>query len=258
MKVVCILPLMENDEYLPFVIDSLINDVDYLLFSVNERSWGDSEIKLTEENRAWITEFVKTNPKFRLMLGEWDQEHKQHNASLDYARALGCDTVFCAATDQVYGPGTVKRILKELEASDVSTVTAQWNIFWKTNPLCIIQPTDGDVPTFAFKLKDYTYDGISSGSSRTGRKVQLSLQDVDIFHFAYARSDEFIKKKIKMSSHAHCVAGDWFERVWLNYKPGDQNLSPFFPGNLQRAEEYPLDKLPPKLKEFFEKKKTNG
>ena len=130
-KSMAVLPLMEPDEYLEFAIDSVINDVDYLLFSVNSRSWGDPNIKLTQKNKEWIQELVKTNPKFRLMLGTWSKEHNQHNAGTDYAKSLGCDKILCLATDLVYGEGEAKKVLEILSVSAGSAVQAPWKNFWK-------------------------------------------------------------------------------------------------------------------------------
>lgn len=247
-KRIAILPLMEPDEYLFFAIESVINDVDYLLFSVNEHSWGDPEIKLTKENKQWLQELIKTNPKFKFINGYWSKEHEQHNAALDYAAILGCGLVICLATDLVYGQGSVKKILDTLEFTEAEIIRSQWNVFWKKRPLCVISPPDTYTPVVALKI-NIRYSDICEAYGNT---MTLKLEDVELFHFAFARDDEFVKKKIRMSTHAGLVKPDWYEKVWLGYKPGDTDLSPFYPDKFKSAVEFQLDKLPPKIKLFFE------
>ena len=96
------------------------------------------------------------------------------------------------------------------------------------------------------------YDAISCAAGEH-LVARLNSEDIELFHLSFARDDEFIKKKIKMSSHAEDVKSDWFEKKWKNFKPGDENLSPFIPEQFKTAVEYPLEKLPPKLSEYFQK-----
>ena len=250
-KRMAILPLMEPDEYLTFAIDSVIDDVDYLLFSVNTKSWGDPNIKLTIENKQWIENFVKTNPKFRLMMGTWSREHAQHNAGIEYAATSGCKSVLCLATDLVYGEGEARKILAVLDLPDVDMVKGPWKNFWKKSPLYMISPPDIHVPILALK----TYVRYSDICFAEGKAAILTEDDIKLFHFSYARDDDFIKKKIKMSAHASEVKPDWFENVWMKFKVGDINLSPFFPEQFAGVVEYSLELLPIKLREYFSKNK---
>ena len=79
-KRVAMCPLMDpNDEYLPYAIDSVINEVDYFLFTSNDHRWGDINARQNPEHLVQLKELVKTNPKFRLLEGSWEKEHEQHN-----------------------------------------------------------------------------------------------------------------------------------------------------------------------------------
>lgn len=258
-KCVCVLPVMEfNDEYFLYAIDSVINSVDYLIFSVNERSWGNSEIKLTNENRKFIEDFVKTNPKFKLMIGNWAEEHLQHNSGIDYALSLGADLIFCTSCDQVYGEGDVTKMLDMLENSDADILRAQWYTFWKKTPLCVVWPPEPFIPILAFRPKQFRYQAVSEGKAidKNGnfvdpKSITLGINDVKVFHFSFAHDDEFIKHKMEMSSHRHQMVPNWYENVWKKFKPGDKNLHPCWPSSYQSAVTVSLDMLPPKVRGYF-------
>ena len=270
-KRVCILPCMEfvNDRYFLYAVDSVVNDVDLLIFSVNQRSWGNSDIVLTNENKQWIENFVKTNPKFNLFLGNWDQEHEQHNANIDYALSLGADTILCTASDQVYGEGDVKKMLDTLENSDADVLRVQWHTFWKLDPLCLIWPPEPWNPVLAFKPKKFRYLGTSEGKGvdENGKIVDpktivLSINDVKVYHFSFAHDDEFIKHKMEMSTHRTQYIPGWYEAVWKNWNPSMRDIHPAWSKMWQSAQPFPLEHLPPKIRGYFkmlqEKKRWMG
>ena len=259
-KRMAIMPCMEFDqsEYFPYAVESLLNEVDLFLFSVNTRSWGNSDITLTEENKQFIQEFVKTNPKFRLLMGTWENEPDQHNAGLKYAIDNGCNIVFCTSDDQVYTPGEPAKMMNILENSEADILKTQWYTFWKKEPLYVIWPPEGFCPTLAIKPKQFKYNDVSegvaideNGNERQVRAIVLGINDVKVFHFSFARDDEFIKHKMEMSSHRHQVIPGWYENVWKNYKPEMENLNPCFPGAYKKAVPFPLDQLPPKIRGYF-------
>jgi hypothetical protein len=256
---ISIMPVMEfDDEFLLYSVESVLDSVDYLLFSVNTRSWGNSDIKLTDENKQFIEEFVKTNSKFKLLMGTWESEHLQHNAGTDYAISLGADLVFCTSTDQVYGEGDVKKMLDILENSDADILRVQWYTFWKTSPLYVVWPPEPFNPVLAFKPKQFRYSDVSEGRAvdKDGnlvdpKTISLSINDVKVFHFSFARSDEFVKHKMEMSSHRHQMIPDWYETTWLKFKPEMTNFHPCFPGCYQKAIPFPLEQLPPRIRGYF-------
>jgi len=251
------IPLMEPDDFLPYAIDGMINDVDYLLFSVNERSWGDENIVLTQENREWITKLSLTNPKFRLLIGNWDKEHKQHNAASEYAISLGCDIIINGACDQVYAHGATKKMIDTLENSDADILRAQWYTFWKLDPLCVIWPPEQWCPVLAIKPKQFKYtdvaDGmvLKDGQMSPPKCVFVNLQEAAIYHFCFSRSDQFVKRKMQMSSHHHQMVPGWYDNVWLPYKTGDKNLHPCWPTQYPSAVPFPLEQLPPRIRGYF-------
>ena len=258
-KRIAILPVMEfDDPYFPYSVESVIDSVDYLLFSVNERSWGNSEIKLTDENRTFITEFVKTNPKFKLLIGNWEEEHIQHNANIECALSLGADIIFCTSCDQIYGDGDPKKIMDILESSDADLVRVQWMTFWKTDPLCAVWPPEVYQPVIAFKPKNFRYQGVSEGKAidkdgnfRDTKQIVLSVNDVKVYHFSFARSDEFVKHKMEMSSHRHQHIPEWYDNVWKKWRPEMENIHPAWPAQWKKAIPFPLEQLPSRIRGYF-------
>jgi len=239
-------------------VDSILDSVDNLVFSVNTRSWGNPDIKLTEENKQFIEEFVKTDPKFKLLMGTWDEEHLQHNAGTDYALSLGADLVFCTSADQIYGQGDVKKMLDILENSEADVLRAQWHTFWKINPLYLIWPPEPFIPILAFKPKQFKYSAVSegvaideNGNERQPRAIVLSVNDVKVYHFSFARTDEFVKHKLEMSSHRHQVVPGWYENVWKKFSSEMENLNPAFPSAYKKAVPFPLNELPPRIRGYF-------
>jgi hypothetical protein len=73
-------------------------------------------------------------------------------------------------------------------------------------------------------------------------------------HFSYARSDEFVKNKLATFEHSHEILPDWYEKVWLGFKPGDRNFHPCSAPQYSTAVEVNWNMLPKNIKAFLQEK----
>lgn len=246
------------DEYFLYAVDSVINSVDFFVFAVNDTSNNNKNEKTSQEFYDYIENFVKSNVKFKLLKGHWETEPEQRNAAAAYGKELGCSIALIHDSDEVYENGSVEKIFKVLEETDYVCVRGNWLTFWKKSPLCFINPPEGYCPVLAYNIHKYTNTELREGMglSENGEIIipktfKLGFEQIRLYHFSYARSDEFIKKKIDRSYHNHQMIPGWYENTWLKWKIGDENLHNCNPSQYKTAVPFPLEQLPPRIRGFF-------
>lgn len=262
-KIAAAYVLFDDIELLPLSLDSTLKVCDKVFLLINRKPWRNAENAPPNDSAIqYCQNLTKSNNKIEVHIGEWLTEHETRNYGLDICKEQNIDYCLIIDSDEIYDDLSLAN-LKSILAQNTNNIPAfhtYWNTYWKTQPLHVIEPRENFSPLIACKANQFRfYDkraGISlDPSGLPTQNYQASLLSPHNFichHLSYARSDEYIKKKISYFSHSHEIVKDWYEKVWLTWKPGDKNLHPVNPSQYQKAVKQDLNLLPPVLKKYFE------
>ena len=164
----------------------------------------------------------------------WKNEHDQRNAGQSYFNDY--DWVLTIEPDEFLSIADWEKLYKFLQFAPTSAYAVKQRVFWgkgfESDPPEDFVPIIVTRPTVKFPEKR----NVNSYWERLP-------EDITLLHFAWARTDEEIWKKISHYSHAvDFDIKDWYENVWLARKT--ENVHPTTPEAIPRLIKA---KLPPEI-----------
>lgn len=264
MKLAAQYLIYSDIEYLELSLASICDNTDYIAFLLNSKPWnGESK----EEDRAkclsFLQELVKKYPKCEIVEGTWNREYEQRNFGLKKAIENQCDWCVIIDTDEAYDINEFANF-KNIMAQNptVAAFHASMATYWKTEPMCQVEPREGFNPAIAVNCRQYYFSDKRSGLTMDQYGVPhasyqyayLPPHSIIMHHFSYARTDEFVKNKLASFEHSHEILPDWYEKVWLGFKPGDRNFHPCSASQYSSAVEVNMNMLPKNIKTFLQEK----
>lgn len=74
----------------------------------------------------------------------------------------------------------------------------------------------------------------------TGRVLEFP-EDIILWHFAYYRTDEAVRRKMEINSNADIVEENWYDNVWKKWTPEMRNFHVEFPEQFESV----VEDIPP-------------
>ncbi len=149
-----------------------------------------------------------------------ETEEREHVRNL--ALKEGFEYIFIIDADEYYTEKDIAKLKKFIEENP----TKRYNIntcftFWKDENWEILPRFRRTIPIcYATDLK-FRYN------RNIGTEHAIILpQDITLYHFSFAGSDDRILNKINHFSHADEMDGNWFANVWKRWTPEMENLHP--------------------------------
>lgn len=268
MKFGAVYCLYDDYEYLEISLESVSKKLDKILFLVSDVPWN-GKISSNSATIRKIESLCKSNSNFELVQGHWTSEVDQRNFGLKKLFLEDIDYCFIIDSDEIYHDFQFENIKKFVLANPtIAAFHLEWNTYWKKK-YYVIAPRESYTPVIVVKIDSFKFISVRQGVTsiqRSGDYVfetkqvkyngLLIPQNVSIcYHLSYARSDENIKRKLETSSHANEFKKDWFENVWLKWKPEDRNLHPVTPEQYSKAIPENFLTFPSPLKRFIKQEK---
>lgn len=164
----------------------------------------------------------------------WTNEVDQRNAGQDYLS--GYDWVLNLEPDEFLSNEDWDKLYEFLQTAQTPAYAVKQRIFWgkgyESDPAEDFVPIIATRPTVKFVDKRC----IDS-------RWEVTPDDITLLHFAWARTDAEIWKKISHYSHAiDFDIKDWFENVWLKADENSTNLHPTTPESIPKLKKAILPK----------------
>jgi len=270
MKFGVLLPVYDDDEYLEVAIESVQNNVDTILFLISDVPWeGKKSDNTAIINR--IKELCAKNDKFELVEGHWENEVDQRNFGLSHFFKNGIDYAVFLDSDMIHHePYFINMMNYVKQYPQVDAFHMHWNTYWKKD-YYRIYPMESYKSVCFMKVKKFLFtnkaEGITSimrtpaGILQTQGKYNYMLIPETVgfcFHMSYARTDEYLKRKIETSPHNVEFVENWYENVWKKWTPNMQDLHPVTPSEYKIAVKEDLINFPPRLRTYIKKERMTN
>lgn len=169
----------------------------------------------------------------------WESETEQRNAGQEYF--TGHDWVIILDPDEFFDDNNwanLKSLIDSNPPNDAFVVDHQ-KVYWK----------DG---WYATPDRDYQQlILVRPGVRFVDKRVvgsSYAVAPLALHHFSWARTDDEIWNKISHYAHANDFDIEkWYEEVWKQWKPGDEDVHPTSPETLHQ---FVKANLPPELAEL--------
>lgn len=185
----------------------------------------DGSKDIAQENGAFVLKYP------------WPNEVDQRNAGQDYLSDY--DWVLNLEPDEFLSKGDWAKLYDFLDTATGEAYVVKQRIFWGDGYES--DPPEDFVPIIVTRPTVRFVDKRNVGSPWT-----YLPDDITLLHFAWARTDEEIWKKISHYSHAvDFDIKDWYENVWLARKT--ENVHPTTPSAIPRLIKA---KLPKEIEEL--------
>lgn len=172
----------------------------------------------------------------RVIKHPWKDEEDQRNTG--QAMLSDCDWILILEPDEFLSNEDWEKLYNFLQTADTPSYAVKQRVFWgdgyESDPPEDFVPIIVTRPTVKFVEK------------RNVNSRWETLPDITLLHFAWARTDEEIWKKISHYSHAvDFDIKDWYENVWMARKT--ENVHPTTPEAIPRLIKA---KLPPEIEKL--------
>jgi len=262
----------DDHEYLEISLNSIKSQLDKVLFLISDIPWNG---KVTDNSSTikFVKKLCSQNKNFQLIQGHWTNEIDQRNFGLSQFFAQGIDYYFIIDSDEIYRPQHFKNIIEFIKANTaISAFHIEWNTYW-SKQYYVITPREYYKPVIAVKVSKFVFTKIRHGSTAVTRTKQTVFLDnkseeynyalippqlAICFHLSYARTDEYMQRKLETNSHAPEFITNWFEKVWKTWTPEMQNLHPVTPNQYRIAKKEDFRIFPEELKTFLKKERKRN
>jgi GT2 family glycosyltransferase len=262
--------IYDDHEYLEISLKSIVESVDIVLFLISNVPWNGTVC----DNRETINKIKDLCSKYSkccLMEGCWTNEIDQRNFGLKYLFSLNIDYCFVIDSDEIYYKQHFKNIIELINQNpNYDAFHLEWNTYW-TKQYYVISPREGYQPLICVKVANFVFTIIRGGKTRIRRLNEYILNEKNndtynailipqqiaiCFHLSYARSNDYIKRKLETNSHAKEFIPDWYNTVWSKWTPESKNLHPVTPHQYQRAVKEDFAIFPENLKIFIKNERN--
>jgi hypothetical protein len=211
MKLGAAIPVLNEWRFMPAIVGQLKRVVDRIVLIRSKRSQSGAPVHLLPIPR--LPEEVE------VLEGEWDTEAATRNAGLEVLSE--CNYVFLIDSDEILIDRDLD-ILRELCRKQVHWVIGvPWTTYWKTSEYRIDPPHPGSIHMVLRR-------GVKVKGVRQPNIPVVHVADVRCRHMGYVRTDEEMREKLRLATHAAEVPADWFDRVWKGWE-GTPTLEDLYP-----------------------------
>jgi len=267
MKIGAIYCVYDDDEYLDISVLPIKDYLDKVLFLISDVPWNgkQSDNKCTIDK---VKQLCEENKKFELIQGHWENEVDQRNFGLSKFEEERIDYAAIIDSDEIYHDFQFRNMITFIKQyPKYSAFHIEWDTFWKKD-YYVIRPRENFQPLVVVKVRNFQFTFIRGGITSVIRtngniiKTEAEYNGTVIptniitgYHLSYARSDEYIKRKLETNSHHNEFIDNWYENVWEKWQPIMKNLHPITPRQYNIAIKSDMTTLPLQLRTFIKKEK---
>jgi glycosyltransferase involved in cell wall biosynthesis len=214
---VCTVAYME-EEYIKQCIQQWKGLVDKHLVLISTKPWNGVPLGFDK------TEEIAKNEGAEVIKRYWETEAFQREWGLAYL--MDYDYVLIVDPDEFYTLEDRKTILNSIGKGDYKDVykIQKMVTYWKTHEW-IFDPMDKHKPVVAVNPKTirfYEHRQTQPFDAENPFSQFIPTIPVICHHFSWVHSDNKVKEKIQSYSHSGNINIDWYEEVWLKWKPNSK------------------------------------
>ena len=269
MKFGAVYCVYDDHEYLDISLEPIKNKLDKVLFLISDIPWNGKKIDNSKTIQK-VKDLCKSNKHFELIEGHWTNEIDQRNFGLTQFYKAGIDYCFIIDSDEMYNDFIFENIKEFIKKNPtIAALHIEWNTYW-TKEYYVISPREYYKPVIAVKVDSFKFTTIRHGITSISRAGDFVFQTKEVkyngtvippqiaycFHFSYARSNEYMKRKLETNSHAPEFIKGWYENVWLKWKPSNKNLHPVTPEQYNIAVKENFLAFPDHFKKFVKRERN--
>lgn len=219
LKIGAAIPVLNEWRFMPAVVGQLLQVCDRVVVMRGLRALSGASVE--------IGPIPKLDPRVEIVEGAWAGEGETRNAGMD--RLGECDYTWMADSDEILLDRDLAALRELCETQDLPAIGVRMLTYWKT-PEYRIDPPERLVAQIVAR-KGVRVKGL--------RDVQAPVTVANLWcrHLSYVRTDEEVKEKLRLFSHASEILPDWYEHVWKAWdvNPNLEKLHPTHPAAYRRA-----------------------
>lgn len=176
---------------------------------LGEHKYFDNTSKIAEEMGAEV------------ILKDFLSEKDERNFIMEKAKADGYDYVFIIDVDEFYTREDIRKAIDFIENNPSERYNVSSCIyFWKNENWEILPKYNNIIPAC------YRSDMSFTNNRNIKAEIKIFPNDITMYHFSYAGSDEHILSKLQHFSHAKEMRPEWFDEVWKKWTPEMEDIHP--------------------------------
>jgi len=211
MKLGAAIPVLNEWRFLPAVVGQLLRIVERIILVRSGRSQSGAPVTLSP--------VPPLAAPVEVLEGEWLTEASTRNAGI--ARLEECDYVFVIDSDEILLDGDLDKLYGICRRGVHWVIGVPWTTYWKT-------PDYRIDPDHAGGIGMVLRRGVRVKGIRQPTVPAVHMADVRCRHLGYVRTDDEMREKLRLATHAWAVPGDWFERVWKGWE-GARTMEDLYP-----------------------------
>jgi len=214
--------IFNEEDWIQYSIESVYDCVERIVIA-----WGPWKCNLEvppDNTRRIIKNLDDPDKKILLLEGQYNSEHEQRNACLNYVKS---GYYFLVDADEIYDKKVMMRMKKTIEKHpEVYVFKIPSLIFWRNFDTII--EGEFNFPRVFKVLPEASFTWLNM-MSLGGTEYEVLGQyifngsKIFNFHFAYAKSDKAMYEKIRAciereDGTTHIIVRNWYEKVWIGWK----------------------------------------
>jgi tetratricopeptide (TPR) repeat protein len=213
------IPVLNEWRFMPAVVGQLLQVCDRVVVLRGLRALSGAPVE--------IGPMPKLDPRVEVVEGAWAGEGETRNAGME--RLGDCDYTWMVDSDEILLDRDVLLLRDLCDTQDLPAIGVKLLTYWKT-PEYRIDPPERLIAQIVAR-KGIRVQGL--------RSVQAPVTVANLWcrHLSYVRTDEEVKEKLRLFSHATEILPEWYENVWKAWdlNPALENLHPTHPAAYRRA-----------------------
>jgi len=215
-------------DYIEYSLRSVYPFVDYILIALGKESWAvgadGKRYKPIDNVKEKIRHFMKEEDidhKIIFFEGMWSSDTAQRNFLIERCNGL-VDYALLVDSDEIWDADQLGALIKDVEDNPDTLVFSvgikQYfrSLFWRFDD-------SGGRVNYVFKVPEVRHKWIRAGEladvrsndELVGRRVPVWYH-----HFGYAFPSKLIKQKITFWGHCGEVVPNWFDEIFMKWRPG--------------------------------------
>jgi len=230
MKLAVATVAYREERFMPKFIMAMQDRVDEILVLNSTKPW-EGENEPNQDRTAAMARSLGAT----VVAYDWKSEEDQRNAGQEFL--CDYDWIIVLDPDEYFDNDNWNRLVEFLEVTDADAVIVQGQYtYWKNG--YVADPPRDYPQLVAVRPHVRFVDKRVVGSNYV-------VAPVWVHHFSWARTNEEVLRKITHYAHAKDFnIKEWYEDVWLKWKPGMIDVHPITPDTLHNLL---VAQLPPEI-----------
>jgi hypothetical protein len=240
-KFAAIMPVFVSDEFIEQAVANVVPHVERVFILLNDRPWDPDrpyEWPDDDETESKCNLLKKTFDKVDLVKGYWGPRVAAENWAMDRIRSEHRELThaFWIDYDEAFRPDHYEALsdFVGFHQESIKAFYCKRRVYWHCTRL-MVDPMESAQVLIANDLK--TGPPYFSQFRRTPQCPTIAIPESVAYqhHWSYVRKNKIrMKLKIETFDHAHEVLPFWYEKIWLGWKPGMEDLHPTVPTEYKR------------------------